>query len=170
MESVLASDSGKTKCMDHIKESVSYNPETGCFLNRKDRANQKAGGIAGNVGPNGYRTIMIHYRSYYAHHLAVFFMTGSFSVKGSHIDHRNGIKDDNRWQNLRVVAPFLNCHNRQRLNKNNTSGHAGVWQLKSGKWSARVTLQRKPVHLGNFDTVVEAVAAREAYRTSHGLS
>ena len=42
----------------------------------------------------------------------------------------------------------------------NTSGFRGVNQTKTGKWKAMIGLQSRRYHLGTFDTMAEAVAAR----------
>ena len=49
------------------------------------------------------------------------------------VDHINHDKADNRIENLRTVTHSENARNR-KLNKNNTSGHAGVtWRSAGGK-------------------------------------
>lgn len=55
---------------NRVMQVISYNPVSGEFRNLIRRSNALAGDISGNIGPNGYLTIMIDYRSYYAHHLA----------------------------------------------------------------------------------------------------
>ncbi|MBR2810053.1 MAG: hypothetical protein IKD69_01610 [Solobacterium sp.] len=46
---------------------------------------------------------------------------------------------------------------------NNTSGVKGVHYAKAtGKWVAQITYSRKTHHLGSFDTLEEAAAARRA--------
>lgn len=83
--------------------------------------------------------------------------------KGTHVDHRNGDKLDNRRENLRVTTPVLNQVNRHRLNKNNTSGVRGVaFVAQWGKWRAQITAHRRTIHLGLFLTQEEAITARKA--------
>lgn len=83
---------------------------------------------------------------------------------GSHVDHINGDKLDNRRANLRVVTPQLNQVNRKRLNRNNTSGLRGVAfrpsLSKSNPWHAQIQSDGKNHHLGLFATEAEAVWAR----------
>jgi HNH endonuclease len=52
------------------------------------------------INSDGYRVIEIDETEYFAHDLAWLWMTGEFP-KGQ-IEHINGIKDDNRWCNLRI--------------------------------------------------------------------
>ena len=64
----------------------------------------------------------------------------------------------------------------RKINNNNTSGVRGVSYRKNrGKWRAYIKIKRKNIHLGNFDTKEDAIAARKAaeekwfgpYRDSH---
>jgi hypothetical protein len=51
------------------------------------------------------------------------------------IDHINGIRDDNRLQNLRVCTRKENALNRKQANRNNAVGVRGVYFHKSsGSW------------------------------------
>lgn len=86
--------------------------------------------------------------------------------RGSHTDHINGDKLDNRRGNLRVVTPSRNQVNRKRLNRNNTSGVRGVARA-FGKWRAQITVNRKNHHLGLFASKEEAIAARREAELEH---
>jgi hypothetical protein len=152
-----------------VIELLDYDPKTGIFINKTDRANQKAGALAGHVGPNGYRSIMIDYKAYYAHHLAVLIMTGAFPPKKTHVDHKNGNRDENWWENLRVTTFSINGHNRKNLNKNNSSGATGIYQVPSGKFSAKIWVDRSQIFLGTFDTFEAAYSVREAFKDARSL-
>ncbi len=84
--------------------------------------------------------------------------------KGTHVDHVNGDKLDNRRANLRIVTPSRNQVNRKNLNRNNTSGMRGIsYQPRlspSKPWRAQITVNRQNHHLGLFATKDEAAAAR----------
>lgn len=68
------------------------------------------------------------------------------------IDHVSGETLDNRRSNLRFATHAQNLRN-QGLSRNNTSGYKGVnWHRKTKKWIARITLNRKSIHLGYYDT------------------
>jgi hypothetical protein len=50
----------------------------------------------------------------------------------------------------------------EKLPKNNTSGHKGVWFDKSrGKWTAYINVHRKKIFLGRYTTIEDAIKARE---------
>lgn len=92
------------------------------------------------------------------------------------IDHIDGDPANNRLENLRSVTQQANTKN-GRLSKNNTSGANGVrFEGRLGKWVARVSHQRRTIHVGVFDSLEDAVAAqREAasrlgFHPNHGRS
>ncbi len=80
--------------------------------------------------------------------------------KGSIVDHvnRNGL--DNRKANLRVVTNMQNCWNSERGFYSGTSKYKGVrLDKRTGRWSARIFNNGVEVHLGTFDTEIEAAIA-----------
>ena len=84
--------------------------------------------------------------------------------KGQIVDHLNHDKTDNRKMNLRIVTPLENAINRKRR-ADNTSGCPGVCYRKGrGRkhWRASITVDKKVIHLGAYETFEEAVAARKA--------
>lgn len=86
------------------------------------------------------------------------------------IDHKNGVRTDNRPDNLRAADNFINTKNAKRY-KSNTSGVCGVYFKKgSGKWCAAVQSGNKRIFLGYFDTIGEAIAARRAGEKDAGFT
>ena len=142
-----------------LREILSYAPAIGVFTRLVRSSNRiRAGDIAGHVSVNGYREICIDGQRHYAHRLAWLFMTGAFPE--THIDHVNGLRDDNRWVNLREATVAQNSQNR-RMTKNNTSGFVGVsWSARDSKWEARIEANKQIFFLGYFDDKREA---RDAY-------
>src|SRR5262249_52604516 len=57
---------------------------------------------AGYVNSDGYRDINIDGTEYFAQDLIWLWMTGKFPQ--GRVEHINGIKDDNRWCNLRISS------------------------------------------------------------------
>lgn len=79
----------------------------------------------------------------------------------SQIDHINGVRTDNRIENLRSVSPAENAKN-QKTRRNNTSGFQGVyWHESRGKWSAQIRLQTKLHFLGYFSKFDDACSKRK---------
>jgi len=85
------------------------------------------------------------------------------------IDHINGCKSDNRIENLRLVTRSQNNQNvRLARVDNQTSGVKGVSLHKqSGKWRARIKVNRRHIHIGNFDTIEQAADAYSHAALTH---
>jgi hypothetical protein len=83
------------------------------------------------------------------------------------VDHVNQIGTDCRRSNLRLATRAQNAFN-SRLHRNNKSGYAGVHRQKGvKKWSAFITVNRRKIHIGNFDTPEQAAEARREYELLH---
>ena len=144
---------------------LSYDPETGIF--RWLVASHGYGGAI-NVGDeagtikDGYRVIILFGRQYRAQHLAWLVMEGEWPPADLDLEHRNRNRADNAWRNLRLATRSQNNMN-MGLRSDNKSGQKGVGLRKdTGRWYARVTVDRKIILLGHFDSFAEAVAARQA--------
>lgn len=82
---------------------------------------------------------------------------------GIQADHIHGNRLDNRRQNLRIAT---NAQNHQNLHW--CGPHRGtVWGARRNCWLARVTLDGKTHHLGQFATREEAAAIAAAFRHKH---
>ena len=75
------------------------------------------------------------------------------------VDHINRDKLDNRRDNLRICTHQENDWNKL-AGVRNKSGYSGVKENGKGKWIASIIINKKPKHLGTFDTYEEAVKAR----------
>lgn len=153
-----------------LKELLHYDPETGVFTWLKSRGSCDSGVVAGTK-VNGYVKIRIHRRRYYAHRLAWLYVHGEFPPLW--IDHVNRVRSDNRISNLRLSGPMENAQNRPIL-ATNKSGIAGVnWHKVTGKWTAQISVGKKKIYLGVYDSLDDAEAARVAakkhYHAFHPL-
>jgi len=141
---------------ERLRELLTYEPDTGVFRWRVPAGRWlsiPAGSLVG-FSHKGYWRICIEGRFYKASRLAWLYMTGEWPVH--QIDHRNRVKSDDRWENLRDVTCQINNLNKGK-SKNNTSGQTGVWWSKSRqKW--HVVYRHK--HIGYFSSKEEAVQAR----------
>lgn len=140
--------------LERLRAALDYNPETGVFTwRRRDDMPAKwntryAGKRAGAVFPNGYRRIAIDDNLYYAQRLAWFYVTGEWPDE---VDHRNGVRGDDRLENLRPASHAQNIAN-TGLTARNKSGLKGVhWKADSRKWRASIRVDGKSVSLGHFD-------------------
>lgn len=155
-----------------LKKLLTYDPDTGIFINNTNRSpNALKGTIAGSVD-SGYIRIYVKGKSYKAHRLAWLYMYGSMPI--GHIDHINHNGLDNRIENLRDVDEQDNYKN-QTLRATNKSGVIGVsWYKLTNRWVAHISVDGNKIHLGYFVNFHEAVNARKNaevlynYHENHG--
>ena len=149
-----------------LKEIIEYDPISGVFtwkFRRDVRGgwNSKcAGKRAGRIDSSGHRQIAIDGHRYQASNLAWLYMKGVWPLLL--VDHRNTIKDDDRFENLREATYYQNSYNRG-AQVDNKSGYKGVYQHKdNGVWVASITVEKVQKYLGCFATAEEASCAYEA--------
>lgn len=147
-----------------LRALFDYNPETG-VLTWRGKGSRKLlpGAVAGTLHHSGYVQVRIEGVIYLAHRLIWKRQTGQDPV--GELDHRNGVRSDNRWTNLRPSTSSQNKVNRPALN-----AHRGVHFVASrGKFGAQIKIERKHSWLGLFDAPEAACAAyHEASVRLHG--
>ena len=135
-----------------------YDPITGVFTWKEDRPNRrntKAGSVAGFLH-EGYWKLKFQRRSYSAHRVAWVFIYGELSEC---IDHINRNKTDNRLCNLRPASKLQNSWNTP-AKKCNPHGRKGVSKMQhSQNWGARITINKRDVFLGTFESIDDAAHA-----------
>ena len=136
--------------IEHLRESLDYNAQTGVFTWRKNhRRPDLIGKTAGSIHSAGYISIAVHNIKRLAHRLAWFYVTGN--MPDGHIDHINGNKLDNSFANLRQVTRFGNLQNMRQATKANKVGLLGV-SAHQGKWRAQIMANGKRIRASGFDT------------------
>ena len=152
-----------------LKDLISYNPDTGILTWIKPTNSRiKIGQEAGKVDNQDYRRVRIEGKDYRSHRLAWLYMTGSFP-KGQ-LDHINGVRDDNRFVNLREVSHTDNHRNKKLYSNNETSGYTGVsYCIHKASYRAQIKVLGRTVHLGYFDDMDKAVEARKLAEIEHGF-
>ncbi len=147
-----------------IKEHLSYDPEIGILTWIKSSGDRKpVGSAAGYRAQSGYIMVGLAGKEYRAHRLAWILQTGELPPK--FLDHENGQRDDNRWSNLRAATKQQNTRNRVK-NVGCTSVYKGVsWHKKSKLWRSYSCVDGRYVHLGNFESEVEAAKAYDNFVT-----
>ncbi|WP_443700142.1 HNH endonuclease [Pseudomonas sp.] len=113
------------------------------------RIGNKAGGFCGG----GYWRISVKNQSHYAHRLAWAFYYGAWPE--SILDHIDGIKHNNRIENLRLADLSENLIN-QKLSSRNTTGAKGVCAEKNGTFSVYFKARGKNQVSKGWKTIDEA--------------
>ena len=139
---------------EDLRSLFVWNTETGEIRWKQLYGNRQA---FVSVQTKGYLYGKLQGQNYLAHRVLWALEYGSWPEED--IDHINQNKQDNRLCNLRQVSKTGNSRNKG-LYKNNGSGFAGVCRTSKGRWRAYVTVKRKQIHLGVFDSAEEAQKAR----------
>lgn len=161
----------------YLRECFSYDRETGILVWRERplhhfsnigimrRINSRcAGNVVGKVPAlNGYLVVNLNGRPRRLHRLIWRMETGESPPE---IDHRNHVRADNRWENLRAATNAQNTHNQR--------GHSKIGMPKGvhyryGRWRVRIAVNGSAKYIGSYETVEEAVASHnEAAKKYHG--
>lgn len=149
---------------EQLKQLLHYDPLTGVFTRLVNRGRYRAGATAG-YDNHGYTDIRIGSRGYRAHRLAWLYMTGTWPVH--EIDHRNDVKHDNRWVNLRDVPHAVNVRSTAKHHAGNYLGIRGVRRTRSGSFQARITVDGRVLSLGTHPTPEAAAQAYADAQRSH---
>ena len=156
--------------VERLRELFRYEPETGLLIRiAKSSIRGNVGEVVGSKNGTGYLYACLDSGRFLIHRIAYKMMTGV--DPGEHfIDHINGDRGDNRFDNLRLVSKAENGHNSKR-NSRNTSGTVGVvWCKDIEKWVARITVDMVTHFLGYYKNLEDAVAARKAAEKFYGFS
>lgn len=143
---------------EYVSSILCYTKNTGIFTwqDRNDispRGKRKTGKVAGFTRKkDGYVQIKINDAPYLAHRLAYLYVTGNWPE--FEIDHKNNNRADNRWDNLRPATYIEQSRNASQ--RYNTSHPKGVFKQRSGKWGARIKVDKKVIYLGTRATQEEA--------------
>jgi hypothetical protein len=120
-----------------------------------------AGRPIGAVNSWGYLEAKVFGRSYKLHMLIWVYQTGAWPKQ--RINHENDCLTDNRWSNLRE-GTYAQTSARRR-----TTSKSGAWlrgaypthrRGNAKPWRASITIEGKRIHLGVYETELDA---HEAY-------
>jgi len=140
--------------LDKLNEYLSYEDGRLIWI-KKSSKNTVIGSTAGHTRPSKYMTLKFDHKMYLLHRVVFFIHHGYFP---KYVDHINGVRNDNRIENLRECTHSQN-HQNKSLGATNKSGYKGVSKAKCNKWRARIKKDGKEFHLGTFDTVEKAAKA-----------
>jgi len=156
---------------EELKEMLRYDPETGFFWwNQQIFNNSRTmDRPAGHTTVRNELILKINGKNMRLHRLAVLYMTGE--TPPDQIDHIDGNRSNNKWNNLRLCSNLENSQNR-KVRKDSMSKLIGASydkNAKGKKFRASLTVNGKCIFLGQFATAEEAhaayVAAKPLYHT-----
>ena len=135
---------------EFIRENLRYEPDTGhLYWTKPGGPRRRLDKPAGCLEEQGYQRVWFMNRAYRAHQIAWFLYYGRWPTTG--IDHINGIKNDNRIENLREAT--------HRQNGANRKAKGYYYRKGRGRYGAYIRANYKKIHLGYYDTEEEAQAA-----------
>ena len=147
---------------EFVSNRLDYDPETGFFTWKKCRDSGRIGKRPSSLDVSGYLQINICGTVCKGHRLA-WMMVHKEMPKG-HIDHINGIRNDNRIVNLRCVTGTMNTQNKRLGSCRNKCGYLGVYEdvrlPEKVRFRAKIQFGKKQLHLGGYPT---PELAHEAY-------
>lgn len=116
------------------------------------------GSIAGSSASNGYINVRVNGRMMKAHRVIYAYHHGYYP---EFVDHINGVRMDNRIENLRSCTRTQNAQNQKgRTETRNTF-------VKKGRYGVSLKVNGKQIHIGYFGSQIEASIAAKQARQKH---
>ena len=144
-----------------IQDVLAYDKNTGVITWKIRSGSKVAGAPATHRNQKGYIGIFVNGKHMKAHRIAWLLAYGE--LPDGEIDHINGIKDDNRLVNLRLVTKSINQQNQRKARSDSTSGLLGVsWYSAGNKWKA------KHIVTGKLVLIPDTSERRKIYRRRIG--
>jgi len=154
-----------------------------CLVWRKDALYWTCGGgrkgrRAGTVDRLGYIRVKFEGKFFLGHRIHWYMKFGTLPDQ---LDHINGVKHDNRIENLRPASTSQNCHNKKAPRKNRSAPYRGVsirkyvpehlkiLKKKGNPWRAMGSINGKKCCLGHYNTALEAAFAYDDWMQERGL-
>lgn len=152
---------------DEVKQFLRYEPETGNLYWTKNIGRNSALELCSQKPcGQGYKRIRYKSKTIPQHRIAFYMYYGYLP---NIIDHIDGVRTNNKIENLREATNAQNIMN-SRIPKNNKSGYKGVcWKKDRKKWYATIIKDNKQFYLGSFLDIKAAVnKVQEARIALHG--
>jgi hypothetical protein len=98
---------------------------------------------------------------YKVHRIVYAISNSEDCLNDSCIDHIDGNRLNNNPKNLRTATVSQNLLNRGKQ-KNNSTGHKNItFSKRRKKYICKIQIRRKQIHIGEFDTLEEAIEKRD---------
>ena len=144
------------KHMKHIGQDVisrfTYDEVNGGILRVKWDGKDKSEPKPNNKGYIMHGVTTNSYQHMYSAHRITYLLHNPDMDQSLTIDHINGIKTDNRIENLRAIS-------NQQNNFNRHTNKGFSWVTAVRKFRADIGVDYKVVYLGLYDTILDARAA-----------
>lgn len=112
--------------------------------------------FVGSLLKTGYLMFDLKGTRLYSHRVAFYLTTGRWPIQ---VDHMNGVRHDNRWENLREANTLQQATNKVGWGLTGCKGIS--WHKYKQKYHARVAFKGKTHHVGYFDNLEEAKYSRD---------
>lgn len=113
---------------------------------------------------NGYLFGSIFNMPFMAHRVAIAITCGFWP---ENVDHINGLRTDNRIENLRAASVL---ENRRNCCARNNPYPTGIYKRRdSGKFVAQIGVDYGTKYLGSYDDIADALAARKRAEVKYGF-
>lgn len=131
---------------EYLKLAFDYNKYTG-ILTRLSNGHKIQ-----STNSEGYIQVYIKGKAYPAHRVIWLYLYGEWPK--NQIDHINGIRNDNRVENLRDVVQSKNMQNSKHHRSGGLLGTS--WNKRDKKWISTLIFNRQRYYLGYYNTGLEA--------------
>lgn len=149
-----------------LKDNFRVDAQTGVLYRIKAQRGARIGKTGYDNG-KGYKRVYFNGKHYLVHQIVWRLVSGRPIPTNKVIDHINRDSRDNRPCNLRLVSVSENKLN-ARAYCTNKSGKSGVtFHRRKKKYQSIITVDKKRRWLGDFNTVEEAISAREAAESQY---
>lgn len=158
----------KKLTLEDAKSLFDLDQKTGALYWKEDVGGRaRLGGKAGCVDNEGYTVVRYQGVGYRAHRIVFALVHGRWPE--GVVDHVNGVKGDNRPENLRDTTPHGNANNSTNRACVGASGVRNVtWFSQYQKWKAAFCHAGRLYFVGHFDSVDAAARAVSVARKSLG--
>ena len=147
-----------------LEACIKYDPLSGDLTWKTSGRGVKIGKRLGSPDGRGYVQLMFNRKKLMAHRLAWFLHYGKWPK--AQIDHINGIRDDNRIENLRDVTQTENMRN-AKLYATNKSGVNGIALKKCGRYQVTLYTDDGVINAYTGFDFFEACCIRKSFEISN---
>lgn len=154
---------------DELRDIIFYQDGNIFFTDAALRANHRRheNAIGHKRKQDGYKETYITVdgvkRRYYVHRLIYWLNTGEWPQI---VDHINGIKDDNRIENLRA-SNITENHFNSTKRKNKNTLYRGVMETGDGFYRVCISIDKKQRFFYGYRSALAAAVARDCIALAH---